>query len=351
MRALLGDLCLWSGHYEEAAYWYHQYLTDDRAPILMSNSRSYWPNPSNFTTPRTGYSVTSTIEVLSFIPMEARVFDGIVSDLPNIMESTTENKRYYSLTPSTAMSKLSAAQVNCVVNKTDTQSDTVYVPKTGLSENLMAGDLRYYSNFRQNSLGIQNEYSEYSNDYQIMYKIWSSLVPTYRRTMLYLRYAEALNRARLPQSAMMVLKYGVSNDTVHIDSLERAKAGQLIYFDPNVYKLKDDNGNYKYVGVHSLGSGDSYANAYYTLPQPRTKLATRDDTIDYQIPRVEKMIIDEMALEGAFEGYRYYDLMRVALRNGDNTILADSISKRNGTVNTTLRSKLLDQKNWYLPLP
>ena len=28
MRALLGDLCLWAGRYQEAARWYHEYLTD-----------------------------------------------------------------------------------------------------------------------------------------------------------------------------------------------------------------------------------------------------------------------------------------------------------------------------------
>jgi hypothetical protein len=56
-----------------------------------------------------------------------------------------------------------------------------------------------------------------------------------------------------------------------------------------------------------------------------------------------------MALEGAFEGYRFNDLMRVALRRNDPTYLADPVSQRNGTVNTDLRQKLMDRKNWYLP--
>jgi hypothetical protein len=58
-----------------------------------------------------------------------------------------------------------------------------------------------------------------------------------------------------------------------------------------------------------------------------------------------------MALEGAFEGYRYYDLMRIALRRDKNEYLADPISMRNGTQDAALRALLMDRKNWYLPRP
>ena len=63
------------------------------------------------------------------------------------------------------------------------------------------------------------------------------------------------------------------------------------------------------------------------------------------------MIIEEMALEGAFEGYRYYDLMRVALRRNDVAYLAEPISMRNGEQDAAIRAKLNDMSNWYLPLP
>ena len=351
MRLLLGDLCLWAGRYEEAARWYNSYLNDKDMPIIMrSGNRIQWNNVTVFQRPQDSYYVTSTSEALSIIPMEKRIFDGTVSDLENIFNSTRENNYYYQLTPSSGMRRISAEQIYCKEYKTETASDTVYVPRSGFSDDILVGDLRLYSNYRLSSRGGQDAYSEYSSYMQTINKIWNSddyyLVPTYRKSMVYLRYAEALNRAGLPQSAMAVLKYGLCDENIraYVDSLEQVKAGDLIAFDKNVFTRENT------IGIHSLGSGDSQCNNYYVLPQPQSQLATRQDTIDYQIPLVEDMIVTEMALEGAFEGYRFYDLMRVALRRGDPAYLADPISRRNGETDGQLRTLLMDTNNWYLPL-
>ena len=347
IRALIGDLCLWAGRYEEAAQWYHEFLTYQDDPHPMNTTRSYWSSATDMTYPTTGYSVTSTDEVMSFIPMEERVFDGVVSDLPNIFNSTRETNYYFQLQPSAAMRRLSADQVYCFENKTDVRRDTLYAPKDGLMDDLLIGDLRLYSSYTLRASGGKDEYSEDNSDRQTIKKIWTDRVPTSRLTMIYLRYAEALNRLGLPQSAMVVLKYGVCPEyfSEYVDSTEQAKAGNLIAFDRLVFRQANAR------GIHSRGSGDSQANAYYVLPQPATELATRQDSVDYQIPLVEDMIIDEMALEGAFEGYRFYDLMRVALRRGDPSYLANPISRRAGEVDESLRALLMDTKNWYLPLP
>lgn len=346
LRVMLGDLCLWAGRYQEAARWYHDYLTDQRRPVSLVNVRSTWPSPTEYTTPRLGYNVTNTAEVLSYIPMESRVFDGTVSQMSNLYESTQENYYYYSLTPSRHIRQLSADQTYYSEYKTATRTDTIPAPRTGFTNDLYIGDLRLCSNYRVSSIGGKSDYSEYNSDYQIISKVWSTMVPTCRRTMVYLRYAEALNRAGLPQSAMVILKYGVSQDnfTQYVDTVEQKHAGELISFDPSIFPHEVA------MGIHSFGSGDAQVNPTYVLPQPSTSLATRQDTIDYQIPLVEDMIITEMALEGAFEGNRFYDLMRVALRRGDPAYLADPVSRREGETNDALRTLLMDQKNWYMPL-
>ena len=346
MRALLGDLCLWAGRYQEAARWYHDYLNDkERFITLNSSNRVRWTSVTDFQRPTDAYS-TQGSEVISRIPMEQRVFDGIVSDLLNVFSSTRENNYFFQVTPSAGMRQLSADQVYCMEYKTETTTDTVYVPRSGFTDNILVGDLRLSSNYKKTSQGGQDEYSEYSTLRQTIGKHTANSITTYRRTMVYLRYAEALNRSGLPQSAFAVLKYGLcaENNRTHIDSLEQVAAGDLITFDETAFTRET------VIGIHSIGSGDSECNAYYDMPQPSTQLATRQDTIAYQIPLVEDRIVTEMALEGAFEGYRFYDLMRIALRRGDPSYLADPVSRRNGTSDPAVRALLMDTSNWYLPL-
>ena len=346
MRLLLGDLCLWAGRYEEAARWYNSYLNDPTEPVQLSNrNRVRWNSVSEFQRPDGSYSATGE-EVLSYIPMEKEIFNGIISDLENVYNSTRKNNYFFQVTPSIAMRKISAEQINCIEYKTAVTTDTVYAPRTGMSDELYVGDLRLNDNFRLNSSGTQDPYSEYSTMRQNINKLPNNSVTTYRKSIIYLRYAEALNRAGYPQSAFTILKYGIcpENLQLYVDSIERTTAADLIEFDKNEF-LRDDA-----IGIHSRGSGDSQCNAFYVLPQPESQLATRQDTINYQIPLVEDMIVTEMALEGAFEGYRFYDLMRVALRRNDPGYLARPVSLRNGTTDSNLQSILMDTKNWYLPL-
>lgn len=83
---------------------------------------------------------------------------------------------------------------------------------------------------------------------------------------------------------------------------------------------------------------------------PESALASYADTVAYRIPLVEDMIMREMTLEMAFEGQRYYDLMRVALRRGEPEYLAGAVAGRTGQEDTDLLSFLKDTKNWYLPV-
>ena len=68
----------------------------------------------------------------------------------------------------------------------------------------------------------------------------------------------------------------------------------------------------------------------------------------WQINKVEDMIVDEDALEGAFEGTRYYTLLRVALRRSDLGYLVNRIKARDGQGTSSISRDLLQPSNLFL---
>ena len=353
VRVLLGELCLWAGRYNEAAQYLHEYLTMKNDPVPTGLSGKILTkyerlNGTLFATRnRTAYSFVSS-EMLFFMLMATSDYEGVKSELSTVYESVLANNYYAQIEPSQALKKLSADQnyVFCV-EASQTERDTLYVNKGVWSGEFLDGDLRLYCTLSRSTVDV-DEASPFSRERIANFKASYSysLMWFYRVQQVYLMYAEALNRLGCPEAALCVLKYGLRNQNIerYVSEKEREKAGTLLDFDDEVF-TKDNT-----LGVHARGCGDVDCDKNYCVPQPPTALASYEDTVQYQIPLVEQMIIDEYGLEFTFEGKRFYDLMRIALRRNDPAYLADAVAKRNGKIDDALREKLMDKRNWFLPL-
>ncbi len=364
---LEGDMHLWLGNYRDAALCYYRYLTTrngENVGYSTSNSTVSWSRSDThwnmlISSWASAFEESSSYnninELVTLIPGDSIPSEGNYSQLRNLFNSRSENDYEVSIVPSQSLINLSAAQTYCHYTST---RNVIYAP-TGLDRN-QSGDLRLqdvYSSTKNDRLVHNKTIDVVSNG-----KHASQNVQVYRRSMVYLHLAEALNRAGFPRFAFEILKDGINDDIIQTKVLPYYQADSAwiaqFSFPSNLYVRRSgaypELASENTLGIHSHGSGWSEYNDYYVMPDDTT--LTADARLQYQIEKVEDLIMDENALEFAFEGQRYYDLMRVALRRNDPAYLADKVYARRGAdkvgeMRGLISKDLYQTANWYLPLP
>lgn len=496
---VLGDLYLLRGKskedYARAAAYYYTYL--DKKDLLVNGaySASYsmrMEGDNEIYTPQGGswaYNVIGYSDI-TLVPSAAnsssgktltRVqqiygFDPRSSNSTSVSEdeavvsgnvALTVNYKNRQLGPSDSYIKLCQSQI-AVASARNEVDPVEYLEYLG--DCRIDGSFKYVQTVGGRLPFVQKFCSRSSSDeHSLSAFLFRYAIPVYRTNQIYLRYAEAINRAGFPRHAFAVLRNGLHYEkmpSIRYDSVRIDTINQIVYENiPYVGAVADGNycidlnelarakkvnkeqvygigyldfseSKWTNAGIHRLGCGEftdkdtlytydlcvlgkgsdnltqlpegvnpdllkgrinleairagvqlakpSYANVVVkadddegdegeALDTTGWKRVDMTDSIDVTLPEnheweinaVETLIADEMALEEAFEGWRYFDLYRIArhknlMQAGYGTKwFAWLVSRRglglapyeNPSQVGELYNTLLDQENWYLKNP
>ncbi len=168
----------------------------------------------------------------------------------------------------------------------------------------------------------------------------------FRQTQLHMRFAEAANRVGKYRLAWGLLNSGIAG-------AYPAPTSDVTNFHNTLneaYPFNFDARNSGSTGVPYYRA-DWYRNIGI---RSRANLINIDVPASDSLLTIENGLIKETALENAFEGTRWADLLRVAIRRNDPSFIADKVYSKllksgvsSGSASTA-RAKLMG-KDWYLP--
>jgi len=216
----------------------------------------------------------------------------------------------------------------------------------------------------------------------------------YRTSTVLLHLAEALNRLGMPDAAFAILKDGIGAHLLEPDAAyymtdQTKQALQTTYpllSEANISRFEAINNR---IGIHMHGAGmtrdfngqDYVASPYRFNTVVEKKLREiantyevirghseeREDTLGNKftvfvwdtpltkqdsINAMEDILCDEYALEFAFEGNRYFDLMRFARHKNEAALYDANFGSRWFARKLQYKQPVVnleDRNNWYLP--
>jgi starch-binding outer membrane protein, SusD/RagB family len=170
----------------------------------------------------------------------------------------------------------------------------------------------------------------------------------YRAAQLHLRYSEAANRDGRHRIAYALVHNGLQYnfDVNPGGGTARDVTNTEQTFDAYPYNFDARMGDYP-----------SYRAPWHRNAGIRGRAHLKSDALQAGADStlaIEDRIINESALELAFEGSRWQDLMRLAIRRNDPNFLAARVASKfekagNAGMAATVKGKLMNPANWFLP--
>lgn len=329
VKLVLGDLYLWTGEYEKAATAYRGVLFDRRVVVDRNNSSHWIP-------------VNNTISPNALLFWQ-RAFSFGSGEVISAIFTPTEYGQDFYLDTLNNQFKFRASSIAL-----DNWRNQVYFLNEASNTN---GDLRMFGSISYNDETNRQATTDFNfsgirTDRSLIYKykMYSQRVIIYRSSLVYLRYAEAVNRLGKPMLAMAVLRSGLNTMNLFNDRIvpPRERPNPLpVYMQFNDFRFQNNAG----IRMRGLGNAQN-DTTFYRFPQQNSMM----DSIRF----VEDLIQQELALETAFEGNRFHDLMRITLRrmqdagyNSDESYLANKVAAKHAD-SQAIRNKLMNRNNWYI---
>jgi tetratricopeptide (TPR) repeat protein len=354
-KCLLGDLYLWKGNYQRAAEWYRQVMEIATSGAFGENYYSQYKiggwgtglNPHNIIYTRAGDASS-----LSYNTGWRIMFEEPFSSLSIAREWIWVLPFDSKFKPDNALVKLFSPAGGQYLVRPSQEVYDLWDSETQLAA--QGGAIPYDARKLLSTGTIGGQPVVMKNLYNyINYTTGTATNPLvkngkwflFRQTHLHLRFSEAANRAGKHRLAWGLWNGGIA-------SAYPAPGSDVTLYHNTLWEPYPFN----FDARNSGGSGVPYYRADWYR---NTGIRGRANVANVSIPATDSLLsiedglLKETALENAFEGTRWPDLLRMALRRNDPAIIADKIYNKvlkDGTGNAAaVRTKLMNPANWYLP--
>jgi starch-binding outer membrane protein, SusD/RagB family len=354
-KIILGDLHLWKGNYTKAAEWYRQVMETGTQGVANGNYYSQyklgWDSNGDIdhyiSYSRAGDASTliynTQWRVMFEQPFGSAGFDREwVWVLPFDSKFKPDNSLVKLFSPSGGNYLVKPSQE--IVDLWDGETQR---PAQGLSIPYDARKL-----LSTMTIGGQPVAMKYLYNY-INYNNLAPFNPLvkngkwflFRQTQMHMRFAEAANRSGRHRLAWGFLNSGIAG-------AYPAPGTDVTNYHNTLFETYP----YNFDARNSGGTGVPFYRADWYR---NIGIRARANLVDISVPAADSLVtienglLKEAALENAFEGTRWPDLLRIALRRNDPSIIADKVYNKilkDGTGNAAaVRAKLMNPANWYLP--